>query len=113
MSAENIRILNTTKELPNNIEAEQIILGSILVNNEIFDEISTIVNENIFFDPIHQKIFYYLNKLISKGLLASPIGKKNEQEKNHCRNWCWTTWCCNFGGWAAGRIGRIPRRLAG
>ena len=40
MSAENIRILNTTKELPNNIEAEQIILGSILVNNEIFDEIS-------------------------------------------------------------------------
>ena len=57
MSAENIRILNTTKELPNNIEAEQIILGSILVNNEIFDEISTIVNENIFFDPVHQKIF--------------------------------------------------------
>ena len=44
MSAENIRILNTTKELPSNIEAEQIILGSILVNNEIFDEISSIVN---------------------------------------------------------------------
>ena len=44
MSAENIRILNTAKELPNNIEAEQIILGSILVNNEIFDEISTIIN---------------------------------------------------------------------
>ena len=60
MSAENIRILNTTKELPNNIEAEQIILGSILVNNEIFDEISTIINENIFFDPVHQKIFHYL-----------------------------------------------------
>ena len=63
MSAENIRILNTTKELPNNIEAEQIILGSILVNNEIFDEISIIVNENIFFDPIHQKIFHYLNRI--------------------------------------------------
>ncbi|MFY8169572.1 MAG: DnaB-like helicase N-terminal domain-containing protein, partial [Candidatus Fonsibacter sp.] len=80
MSAENIRILNTTKELPNNIEAEQIILGSILVNNEIFDEISTIVNENIFFDPVHQKIFHYLNKLISKGLLASPITLKNYLE---------------------------------
>ena len=82
MSAENIRILNTTKELPNNIEAEQIILGSILVNNEIFDEISTIVNENIFFDPIHQKIFHYLNKLISKGLLASPITLKNYLEND-------------------------------
>ena len=82
MSAENIRILNTTKELPSNIEAEQIILGSILVNNEIFDEISTIVNENIFFDPIHQKIFHYLNKLISKGLLASPITLKNYLEND-------------------------------
>ena len=81
MSAENIRILNTTKELPNNIEAEQIILGSILVNNEIFDEISTIVNENIFFDPVHQKIFHYLNKLISKGLLASPITLKKLSRK--------------------------------
>ena len=58
LDKKNIRILNTTKELPSNIEAEQIILGSILVNNEIFDEISTIVNENIFFDPIHQKIFH-------------------------------------------------------
>ena len=57
MSAENIRILNTTKELPNNIEAEQIILGSILVNNEIFDEISTIVNENIFLILFIKKYF--------------------------------------------------------
>ena len=27
------------KELPNNIEAEQAVIGSILVNNEIFDEL--------------------------------------------------------------------------
>ena len=27
------------KELPNNIEAEQSVIGSILVTNEIFDEI--------------------------------------------------------------------------
>ena len=31
------------KELPNNIEAEQAILGTILVSNEIFDEINTII----------------------------------------------------------------------
>ena len=29
------------KELPNNIEAEQSVIGSILVNNEVFDEINT------------------------------------------------------------------------
>ena len=32
------------KELPNNIEAEQSVIGSLLVNNEIFDEISTILD---------------------------------------------------------------------
>ena len=31
------------KELPNNIEAEQAVIGSILVNNEIFDEINLII----------------------------------------------------------------------
>ena len=36
------------KELPNNIEAEQSVIGSILVTNEIFDEISTIISILIF-----------------------------------------------------------------
>ena len=33
-------IKNNFKELPNNIEAEQAVIGSILVSNEIFDEIT-------------------------------------------------------------------------
>jgi len=82
VKAENLKLVNIPKELPNNIEAEQIILGSILVNNEIFDEISNIINENIFFDPIHQKIFSYISKLISKGLLATPITLKNYFEND-------------------------------
>ena len=45
------------KELPNNIEAEQAVIGSILVDNEILDEISVIIKGDNFFDPMHQKIF--------------------------------------------------------
>ena len=37
-------ISNNFKELPNNIEAEQSVLGSILLSNEIFDEINMIIN---------------------------------------------------------------------
>ena len=40
------------KELPNNIEAEQSVIGSILVTNEIFDEISTIISSANFYDPM-------------------------------------------------------------
>ena len=72
------------KELPNNIEAEQAVLGSILVSNEIFDEINTIVSSVNFFDPMHQKIFAAIESLIYKGMLANPITLKNyfENEKD-------------------------------
>tara|TARA_B100000989_G_scaffold243763_1_gene190816 strand:- start:3128 stop:4546 length:1419 start_codon:yes stop_codon:yes gene_type:complete len=65
------------KELPNNIEAEQAVIGSILVTNEIFDEINTIVSSNNFYDPMHQKIFGSIESLIYKGMLANPITLKN------------------------------------
>jgi len=72
------------KELPNNIEAEQSVIGSILVTNEIFDEISTIISSINFFDPMHQKIYSAIESLIYKGMLANPITLKNyfEDEKD-------------------------------
>ena len=65
------------KELPNNIEAEQAVIGSILVSNELFDEINTIVSSANFYDPMHQKIFNSIESLIYKGMLANPITLKN------------------------------------
>ena len=72
------------KELPNNIEAEQAVIGSILVSNDIFDEINTIISCINFFDPMHQKIFEAVENLIYKGMLANPITLKNyfEDEKD-------------------------------
>jgi replicative DNA helicase len=72
------------KELPNNIEAEQSVIGSILVTNEIFDEISTIISNINFYDPMHQKIYNAIESLIYKGMLANPITLKNyfENEKD-------------------------------
>jgi replicative DNA helicase len=72
------------KELPNNIEAEQSVIGSILVTNEIFDEINTIISNTNFYDPMHQKIFNAIESLIYKGMLANPITLKNyfENEKD-------------------------------
>ena len=77
-------VKETYKELPNNIEAEQSVIGSILVTNEIFDEISTIVKNINFYDPMHQKIYNAIENLIYKGMLANPITLKNyfEDEKD-------------------------------
>ena len=74
-------IKNQAEELPNNIEAEQSVIGSVLLTNEIFDDISLIISSKNFYDPVHKKIFEALEKLIYGGLLANPITLKNYFQK--------------------------------
>ncbi len=76
-------VKNQFKELPNNIEAEQAVIGSILVSNDIFDDVSIIIDNKKFYDPVHQKIFAAIENLISKGMLANPITLKNYFENDN------------------------------
>ena len=83
MTKQNFKIVeNSQKQMPCNIEAEQAVIGSILVSNDIYDEIFPIIDAQKFFDPIHVKIFETIENLISKGLLANPITLKNYFENN-------------------------------
>ena len=59
-------VKNNFEELPNNIEAEQSVIGTILVSNEIFDEINIIISSINFYDPMHQKIFSAIENLFIK-----------------------------------------------
>ena len=68
---------------PSNLEAEQALLGSILVNNDIIDEISTIINSKTFYDPAHIKIYEVIESLNNKGMIANPITLKNFFEKDN------------------------------
>ena len=82
---EKLNLVKTNFEsLPNNTEAEQAVLGSLLVSNEIYDEITPYIKSINFFDPMHQKIFTSIEKLIFSGMLANPITLKNyfENEKD-------------------------------
>ena len=71
---------------PSNIEAEQALIGSILVNNDIIDEVSTIVKPSIFYDPAHIKIYEVIENLNNKGMIANPITLKNFFEKDNMLN---------------------------
>ena len=83
MSSKPFKIVqNPEKEMPCNIEAEQALIGSILVSNDIYDEVSTIIDSNKFFDPVHVKIYEVIETLIAKGLLVNPITLKNHFENN-------------------------------
>ena len=81
---EKLKINNFKQEnkLPSNIEAEQALIGSILVNNDIIDEISNIVNHENFYDPLHSKIYNLIENLHNKGMIANPITLKNSFEND-------------------------------
>src|SRR6266704_587234 len=61
---------------PHNIEAEQALLGAILVNNEALYRVSDFLEPAHFFEPIHQQIYDIARSLIRTGKLASPVTLK-------------------------------------
>src|ERR1700757_3415693 len=61
---------------PHNIEAEQALLGAILVNNEAFYRVSDFLEPKHFFEPIHQRIFELIGGLIRAGKTATPVTLK-------------------------------------
>ena len=74
---------NLENKQPSNLEAEQALLGSILVNNDIIDEVSNLVSSTIFYDPAHVKIYEVIENLNNKGMIANPITLKNFFEKDN------------------------------
>jgi replicative DNA helicase len=64
------------RSAPHNIEAEQGLLGAILVNNEAFYRVSDFLNPEHFFEPIHQKVFQISRDLIRAGKIATPVTLK-------------------------------------
>jgi len=64
------------RSAPHNIEAEQSLLGAILVNNDAFYRVSDFLEAKHFFEPIHQTIFETSGSLIRMGKVATPVTLK-------------------------------------
>ena len=82
MSAQpNLRPVDTDQDTayrtaPHNLEAEQALLGAILVNNESCDRVSAFLTPEHFFEPVHARIYEAASTLIRAGKLASPVTLK-------------------------------------
>ena len=71
-----------TSLLPQNLEAEQALIGAILANNKAYEKVSEFLKPQHFADKIHSKIFDVMSKLLQRGHVADVITLKNyfEQE---------------------------------
>src|SRR3984893_10544692 len=59
-----------------NIEAEQSLLGAILVNNDAFYRVSDFLEPKHFFETVHQKIYETAGSLIRMDRVATPVTLK-------------------------------------
>ena len=64
------------RSAPHNIEAEQSLLGAILVNNDAFYRVSDFLEPKHYFEPLHQTIYETAGSLIRMGKVATPVTLK-------------------------------------
>jgi replicative DNA helicase len=57
---------------PHNIEAEQALLGAILVNNIAYEKCGELLQPEAFYDPVHGRIYAAMATLINRGQIADP-----------------------------------------
>jgi replicative DNA helicase len=70
-----------SRTLPYNIMAEQMLLGTVLVDNEMLSKVNEFLNEDHFFDPVHKKIYEIIKTFSEKGIIANPVTLKNYFDK--------------------------------
>lgn len=74
--------IGNSKELPQNVEAEQAVLGAFLNNNDSVNKVADFLLPEHFFVPLHKKIYEAINRFMEKGLIASPVTLKSYFEND-------------------------------
>ncbi len=64
------------RSAPHNIEAEQGLLGAILINNDAFYRVSDFLEPKHFYEGVHQQIYETAGSLIRMGKVATPVTLK-------------------------------------
>lgn len=71
-AANSSSVAASVRTLPHNIEAEQAVLGALLINNTVFERIGDFLKPEHFYDPVHERIFAAASTLINRGQIADP-----------------------------------------
>jgi replicative DNA helicase len=64
------------RERPNNLEAEQSLIGALLVNNEAFFAVAEFLQPDHFYEPLHRDIFATAAEMIRSNKVANPVTLK-------------------------------------
>jgi replicative DNA helicase len=62
-----------SQPLPHSVEAEQAVLGGLMLKNDAFDSIASVISDSDFYNTDHQLIFNAMTSLAAEGQPFDPI----------------------------------------
>jgi len=70
------------RQLPYDVEVEQALLGTVLVDNYSLERVSATLKPEHFYDPLHQRLFEAIEKMWAKGQIVTPLTLKAAVEND-------------------------------
>ena len=76
--AEIIRIAESASQtppqaLPQNVEAEAALLGALMIDNRLVEDVQLRLKPHHFFEPLHGRIYEAILRLTDKNMVANPV----------------------------------------
>ena len=75
--AEVIRISESAEPapaaLPQNVEAEAALLGALMIDNRLVEDVQLKLRPHHFFEPLHGRIYESILRLTDKNMVANPV----------------------------------------
>ena len=62
-----------TAALPQNVEAEAALLGALMIDNRIAEDVQLKLRPDHFFEPLHGRIYEAILRLVDRNMVASPV----------------------------------------
>ena len=70
------------RQLPFNEEAEQALLGALLVNNRAYNKVSELLKPKHFHRPVHGRLYQLIGNMVDKSAVANPATLKSYFERD-------------------------------
>ena len=86
-----------TPALPHNIEAEAALLGALMIDNRLVEDVQLKLRSDHYFEPLHGRIYDSILRMTDKNMVANPVTLRpmfeadeamSEQLGNLYRDWC-------------------------
>ena len=68
--------VETPRELPHNVEAEAALLGAMMIDNRVAEDVMQRLRGDHFFDPLNGRIYDAILRLTTGGTIANPVTLK-------------------------------------